>query len=276
LQDANSGGGNRLQHGQAGYAADVLYLAQRSAVAGIALYGLVEDHKLELQGGTTYHLTLKSAQWDAYQDKPNRTLRAQILTEDAVNPENGEIIDEGGILGEDFKVVEGRVKENKEYTAFDIAFTPAQSGNFVIRLVAGNLDGNPAGYGDGNAIADVKIEFIPDVMGIVETKNLKEALQTAKDTYDEIATASSENDDRYAGEDLTALDNLIKEVEANMGSYTAPSVYVAKTDELKAAGKAANDHKSACDAYDTNIKAAIDIVADKAESKFNVTKVYAT
>ena len=279
LQAANSGSGNRLQHGQTGYAADVLYLAQRSAAAGIALYGTVDGYKLELQGGTTYHLTLKSAQWDAYPTTgSNRTLRAQILTEDAVSAGeegDGSIIDEDGILAEEFKVVDGRVKEDKEFTSFDIAFTPATTGNYVIRLVAGNLDGNPAGYGDGNAIADVKIEFIPDVLGIVETKNLKEALQTAKDAYDEIAIASSENDDRYAGEDLTALDNLIKEVEANMGSYTAPSLYVAKTDELKAAVKAANDHKSACDAYDTNIKTAVDIVADKAESKFNATKVYA-
>ena len=279
LQPANSGSGNRLQHGQTGYAADVLYLAQRSAAAGIALYGTEEGYKLELQGGTTYHLTLKSAQWDAYPSTgSNRTLRAQILTEEAVSfgeGGDGSILDEDGILAEEFKVVDGRVKEDKEFTAFDIAFTPATTGNYVIRLVAGNLDGNPAGFGDGNAIADVKIEYIPDVMGIVETKNLKEALQTAKDTYDEIATASAENNDRYAGEDLTALDNLIKEVEANMSSYSAPSIYVAKTDELKAAGKAANDHKSACDAYDTNIKAAVDIVADKAESKFNATKVYA-
>ena len=165
LQSANSGYGNRLQHNKSGYAADVLYLAQRSAAAGIALYGLDEEHKLTLKGGKTYHLTLKSAQFNAYPATgSNRSLRAQILTEDAVSTEDGSIIDESGILAEQFQAVDGRINEDKEYTAFDVAFTPESDGNFVIRLVAGDLNGNPAGYGDGNAIADVKVIYIPHVM----------------------------------------------------------------------------------------------------------------
>ena len=277
MQDANSGSGNRLQHGQSGYAADVLYLAQRSAAAGIALYGTVDDHKLTLEGGKTYHLTLKSAQWDAYPASgSNRSLRAQILTEAAVDAETGSVIDETGILAEEFKAVDGRVKEDKEFTSFDIEFTPEADGNFVIRLVVGNSEGNPAGYGDGNAIADVKVQFIPDVLGIVETQQLADALQSAKDNRDAILTANAENEidkERYSGEDLTALSNLIAEVETDMAGYSAPSVYVAKSEELAAAAKAANDHKTACDNYDTNIKKAVDHVAKNAENKFKETQV---
>ena len=277
MQDANSGSGNRLQHGQSGYAADVLYLAQRSAAAGIALYGTVDDHKLTLEGGKTYHLTLKSAQWDSYPASgSNRSLRAQILTEAAVDAENGSVIDETGILAEEFKAVDGRVKEDKEFTSFDIEFTPEADGNFVIRLVAGNSEGNPAGYGDGNAIADVKVQFIPDVLGIIESQQLADALQSAKDNRDAILTANAENEidkERYSGEDLTALSNLIADIEANMSGYTAPSVYVAKSEELAAAAKAANDHKTACDNYDTNIKKAVDHVAKNAENKFKETQV---
>jgi hypothetical protein len=277
LQDASAGGGSRLQHGQSGYAADVLYLAQRSAVAGIALYGIADDHKLTLEAGKTYHLTLKSAQWDAYPASgSNRSLRAQILTEAAVDAETGGVIDETGIVAEEFKAVDGRLKEDKEFTSFDIEFTPEAAGNYVIRLVAGNTEGNPAGYGDGNAIADVKIQFIPDVLGIVETEQLAEALKTAKDNRDAILTANAENEidkERYSGEDLTALSNLIADIEANMSGYTAPSVYVAKSEELAAAAKAANDHKSACDTYDTNIKKAVDHVAKNAENKFKETQV---
>ena len=277
MQDANSGSGNRLQHGQTGYAADVLYLAQRSAAAGIALYGTVDDYKLTLEGGKTYHLTLKSAQWDAYPASgSNRSLRAQILTEDAVDFETGSILDETGILAEEFKAVDGRLKEDKEFTSFDIEFTPEADGNFVIRLVVGNLEGNPAGYGDGNAIADVKVQFIPDILGIVETQQLADALQSAKDNRDDILAANAENEidqERYNGEDLTALNNLIAQVEADMAGYSAPSVYVAKSEELAAAAKAANDHKSACDTYDTNIKKAVDHVANNAENKFKETQV---
>ena len=277
MQDASSGSGNRLQHGQSGYAADVLYLAQRSAAAGIALYGTVDDHKLTLEGGKTYHLTLKSAQWDAYPASgSNRSLRAQILTEAAVDAETGSVIDETGILAEEFKAVDGRLKEDKEFTSFDIEFTPEADGNFVIRLVVGNSEGNPAGYGDGNAIADVKVQFIPDVLGIVETQQLADALQSAKDNRDAILTANAENEidkERYSGDDLTALSNLIADIEANMSGYTAPSVYVAKSEELAAAAKAANDHKTACDNYDTNIKKAVDHVAKNAENKFKETQV---
>ena len=272
LQEASAGGGSRLQHGQAGFAADVIYLAQRSAVAGIALYGLDEAHKLTLNGGVTYHLTLKSAQWDAYPASgSNRSLRAQILTEDAVDAKTGAIIDNEGILAEDFQAVNGRVKENKEFTAFDIAFTPETTGNFVIRLVAGNTEGNPAGYNDGNAIGDVKVEYIPDVLGVVENKTLNDALASAKTVYEELA---SNEDSRYAGEDLTALENLISEVETNKVNYTAPSVYNAKAAELEAKAKAANDHKSACDSYDENIKKAIDMVLDHEKDKFNQLDTY--
>lgn len=268
LQPASSSGGNRLQHGQTGYAADVLYLAQRSAAAGIALYGLDEEHKLTLAGGKTYHLTLKSAQWDAYPASgSNRSLRAQILTEDAVSTEDGSIIDESGILGEQFQVVDGRVKEDKEFTAFDIAFTPESDGNFVIRLVAGDLNGNPAGYNDGNAIADVKVEYIPNVMGIVEIKALETALEAAK------ATLEENGDDRFAGEAYNKLDNTIKEYDGK--TMTAPSAYNNAVSELNAAAKALNDHAALCKAYDALPERVYNIWANNAETKFNVTEVYA-
>jgi len=267
MQPVNSGAGNRLQHGQVGYAADVIYLAQRSAAAGIALYGTEEDHKLTLKGGTTYHLTLKTAQWDAYPaEGSNRSLRVQVLTEDAVSAEDGTIIDEDGILAEDFKATNGRVKEDKEYTAFDIAFTPEADGNYVIRLVAGNTDGNPAGYGDGNAIADVKVEFIPDVMGIVESEALAAALQQAKETRD------GNSDERYAGAAFTTLDNLIKEYDGK--KMTAPSAYTKATTDLNAAVKALNDHVALCNNYDKLPNEAFDLYEANKDGKFNVTEYF--
>lgn len=268
MQPANSTAGNRLQHGQAGYAADVLYLAQRSAQAGIALYGTEEDHKLTLKGGKTYHLTLKTAQWDAYPaEGSNRSLRVQVLTEDAVSTDDGTIIDEDGIIAEDFKATNGRVKENKEYTAFDIAFTPEADGNYVIRLVAGNSDGNPAGYNDGNAIADVKVEYIPNVMGIVEIKALEAALEAAKLALDE------NNDERYAGAAYTALDNLVKEYDGK--TMTAPSAYNKAVADLNAAVKALNDHVKLCQDYDKLPEMAFNLYAEKKDTKFNVTEEFA-
>jgi len=268
MQPANSGGGNRLQHGLAGYAADVLYLAQRSARAGIALYGTEDDHKLTLKGGKTYHLTLKTAQWDAYPAAgSNRSLRVQVLTEDAVSTDDGTIIDENGIIAEDFKATNGRVKEDKEYTAFDIAFTPEADGNYVIRLVAGNSDGNPAGYNDGNAIADVKVEYIPDVMGIVETQALELSLKTAKETLE------ANQDERYDGAVYTALDNLIKEYDGK--TLTAPSAFAKANDDLAAAVKAMNDHHSKCDNFDATNTSLQSLVAQYEVTKYESTEQFA-
>jgi len=131
----------------------------------------------------------------------------------------------------------------------------------VIKFVPLNMNGTAGGYADACAIGNIKLEFIPDVLGIVETKNLNDALQAAKDAYDEIAIASSENEGRYDGEAMTALKNLIDEVETNKVNYTAPTVYVAKTAELGAAVKVANDHKAACDSYDAAIKQTLDLIA---------------
>lgn len=274
LQDANTGGGCRLQHGKSGFAADVLYLAQRSTPnGGVALYGIVEGYELALDA-KEYHLTLDVAQWDAYENK--RALKVQILPLNAVDTESGAVIDETAILAEDFKEVEPEFNNSKDATKFDVPFTVAEAGNYVIRMVPSKPDGSFNGYSDGCAIGNVKVQFIPDVLGIVETQQLADALQSAKDNRDAILTANAENEidkERYSGEDLTALSNLIAEVETDMAGYSAPSVYVAKSEELAAAAKAANDHKTACDNYDTNIKKAVDHVAKNAENKFKETQI---
>ena len=105
-------------------------------------------------------------------------------------------------------------------------------------------------------------------MGIVETKALQTALADAKTTRD------TNNGERYAGEAFTALDNLIKEVEANMGSYYAPSTYAKKTEELNETAKALTDHVALCDEYDKLPQQAFDLWVEKKESKFIDTEYF--
>ena len=267
LQPANSSAGCRLQHGKNnGFAADVLYLASRStSTGGVAIYGLEDDYLLTLQP-KTYHLTLNSAQWDAYENA--RKLKVQVLAQDAVDPTYGTLVDGAQPLAEEVKDIEGEINNNKQYTAFDIPFTVTEAGAYVIRLVPSNKDGNPAGYSDGNAIANVKVTFIPDVMGIIETQALEKALEEAKKA---LADNSGE---RYSGEDYNALDALIKDVDANKANYSAPSVYTAKTEALGAAVKALADHVAACDSYDSAIKETVDLVAKFKDTKFAPTEYY--
>ena len=270
LQDANSSSGCRLQHNRSGFAADVLYLASRSSYnGGVALYGIVGNYPLYLEA-KTYHLQLDVAQWDAYEN--SRALKVQVLPLWAVDIESGSIWDDSAILAEDIKEIVPEFNNSKDATHFDVTFTAPEAGEYVIRMVPGKLDGTFNGYSDGCAIANVKVVFIPDVLGIVESLQLAEALEAATEAYNDLA--QEENKGRYEGEDMTALKNLIDEVNANKANYTAPSVFVAKAEELAAATKAANDHKAACDTYDTNIKRAIDIVADNAENKFSKTDTY--
>lgn len=273
LQDINTGAGCRLMHNQTAFASDILYVAQRESDPrcpnGVALYGIVEGYELALEP-KDYHLTLDASKWDRDND---RTLLVQILPLAAVDVEHGSVVDEDAILAQDSKAITPTLA-SKDCIHFDVPFTVTEAGNYVIRLVPGDATGNPNGYADGCAVGNVKVEFIPDVMGVVELKALNDALASATEAYNDLS--KDENAGRYDGEDLTALKNLIDEVNANKDSYTAPSVYTAKAEELNAALKVANDHKAACDSYDENIKKAVDVVADKAESKFNKTATYLT
>ena len=268
LQPADSGSGCRIMHNQVAFAEDLVYIAQRDAAnGGVAVYGIDDENRLTLEGGKTYHVTLKACR----HDRDNVALRVQVLPAEAVSVENGSVWDEDAILAEDFKVVTPE-KSSKQFVAFDLTFTPSIDGNYVIRLVPSLENGSFAGFDDPICFGEVKVMYIPDVLGIVESQQLAEALEAATETYNELTMEEYEG--RYEGEDLTALKNLIEEVNANKANYTSPSVFVAKAEELAAATKAANDHKTACDTYDTNIKRAIDIVADNAENKFSKTDTY--
>ena len=265
MQVASSGGGSRILHGQDAFAGDLIYIAQRSTPNnGVALFGIDDENKLALEGGKTYHVTLGACR----HDRSDVALRVQVLPETAVSAEDGSVTDAEAILAEDFQKITYE-KSSKKAVRFDLAVTPAEAGNFVIRLVPSKENGSFAGYEDAVCFGDVKVEYIPNVMGIVETKALQTALADAKNTRD------TNNGERYAGEAFTALDNLIKEVEANMGSYYAPSTYAKKTEELNETAKALTDHVALCDEYDKLPQQAFDLWVEKKEvSKFVDTEYF--
>ena len=261
LQPANSGAGCRLMHDRTGFAADVLYLAQRgTSTGGVAIYGTESGYELSLQA-KTYHLTLDAAQWDAYDNK--RSLLAQILPVDAVDASNGHVIDEAQVVAEERQEIIPEFNNSKDATHFDISFTAPAEGNYVIRLVPGKPDGSFNGYSDGCAIANVKVEYIPNTVGGVETRLLNTALENAKIVLENNAA------ERYAGADYDALLALISQVDAEKAGYTAPSKYREMAAALDAAAQAMKDHSTACDSYDANIKKTCDIVRQVAAEEDN-------
>jgi len=268
LQDANSGAGSRLIHDKnEAFTPDVLYVCQRQSNPqcpnGVALYGIVEGYELALDA-KTYHLTLDAAQWDRDDD---RTLLVQVLPLAAVDPEHGTITDESAILVQERKAITPKLA-SKEAIHFDLTVPVAEAGNYVIRMVPGNKDGNPNGFADGVAIGNVKVEFIPDVMGIVEIKALQTALESAKNTLD------SAEDDKYVGATRDALDAKIKEYDGKETTMTAPSQFSKAVEELNAAAKTMRDHISFCDEYYTLAQKAYDLSISK-QAKFGETEYYA-
>jgi len=152
MQDVNAGSGCRLMHGQAGFASDILYLGARDlATGGVAMYGTVEDHKLFLKA-KNYHLTLGAAKWDG--NNAARTLKVQVFAEGGVDPENGSVIDGSKLIVEERKDIEPDFKTTTNATRFDVIVPIATEGNYIIRLVPGNSDGNPGGYGDASAVGE--------------------------------------------------------------------------------------------------------------------------
>ena len=271
LQPANSGAGCRLMHGRTdAFTTDILYLAQRNNAcpSGVALYGLEEGYQLALEA-KTYHLTLRASQWDRPDD---RTLRVQVVKKDAVSTENGTLLEtatEADVIAEDYKPITKKLA-SKEAESFDLAVTVTEPGNYVVRLVPGNKDGNPAGFSDGCAIGNIKFEYIPDVAGVMEMKAVENALTEAKQQKDNMGA------DRYAGDALTALANTIEKVENEKATYTSPSACQAAADELAAAVDALKKHYENCNTYDDLAKRLADIARINADRKFNVTEEYAT
>ena len=251
MQPANSGSGCRQMHSQPGFATDILYLGTRNTpTGGVALYGVAEK-KLTLQA-KNYHLTLGAAKWDGGGEA--RTLKVQVLPEAAVDPDNGSVIDENAILVEERKAIEPDFKTSTDATRFDIVIPVTEAGNYVIRLVVGDINGNPAGYNDASAIGDIKVEYLPNIAGLEWIRLLTAALENAKKIRNSYA------DEAYSGEAFTALNEAIVKYEAEMENYTNPSAYENAANDLNAIAAAMDEYAQRFDTYNASIKKAIDVV----------------
>jgi hypothetical protein len=266
MQPANSGSGCRLMHNQGAFLDDLLYIAQRSnggVPGGIALYGTEENYNLTLEGGKNYKLTLGACQ----HDKTGVALLAQVLPFDAVDASNGSVTDETKIVIQERKEITP-AKSSKEAIRFDLDFTAPADGNYVLRFVSTLANGSAGGFNDCVVFGDVKVEYIPDVMGLLEMKAMATALENAKSTREQ------NSDERYAGAAYTTLNDLIEYYDGKV--MTSPTAYTEGANKLNEAATALSDHRKSCDTYDALPKEAQDLVIANANKKFAVMDVYAT
>ena len=254
-------GGCRLIEVSGSFAPVVLYLCSRNvASGGYANYG-ANDKKLTLEPNT-YHLKYEAARWDG---SGTRGLKVQVVSEE-VKDEEGNIVSGGEIIAEQLTPVNTDRNIEGQCNKGDLEFTVTEAGNYILKFFPTDANGNPAGYGDGLAVANIKVQTIPDVMGIELLQSLSEAMEVAN-----TAKQNAEGE-RYAGDTYTALDNVITKYTNT--PPTAPSSFDGAVKELTDAAKAMDAHRKLCEDFD---KLPADLLTnmDKyAESKYNTLPAY--
>lgn len=252
----NGAGSNRLfQQGEGPF----MYLRVYSMI-----YGTVdEDHVLDLKEGKGYTISFGVAQW---QGKGDRWVKFQVT--DA----------EDNVYMEKIIKTEGNADNNPSGAyQFKEDFVAPADGRYILKWILCKEDGT--GEFSGNnwgdlAIGTVKMSYVPNTVGAVETALLNEALEKAT------GVRNNNTAERYAGEDFTALDNAITKYTEDKAGYTGPSQFTDAAADLDALRLAMVDHRTACDDYDKAIKATIDVVrqitAEEDNGKPNEKKKFET
>jgi len=223
-------------------------------------YGFNDDeHKLTMEAGKPYTLTFNAARWKSsgeflkvlFLDAAGNELLSKTVT---CNPD-----------------VNGSKNAVKGSSAYSIDFTPVDAGDYELRfVVANNADGEDAGETWHELLlANVKLAYIPNSFGVVETLAVTEALEKAKKTQADNA------DERYDGAAQTALNEAIIKVEAEKDGYTSPSECNGAVDLLSTCSAALIDHAALCNNYDNLIKEGSDVVRQHANDKFAALQMYA-
>ena len=247
----NLWGGCRVVGASNSFADLVLYLCSRGneGNVGHAYYGM-NDQKLTLEA-KTYHLTLDFAGWDG---KNNRALKVQVATEET---------DE--VIAETMEVATTQYDAGGEHNSIDLEFTVSTPGNYILKFFPCNLEGNPGGWGDALAIGNIKVQYIPNVMGIEMTQALKTALENATTVRDNNAA------ERFAGETFTTLNDLVTKYTTE--TLCQPSEFAAATKALNDAAEAMTAHHTLCEEFDALPKQ-LYAKLPKADSKFATTAAY--
>ena len=118
-------------------------------------------------------------------------------------------------------------------------------------------------------LANVKLAYIPNTFGVVETIAVNEALENAKKTQTDNAA------ERYDGAAQTALNEAIAKVEGEKDNYTSPSECNGAVELLNKCSSDLIDHAALCNNYDNLIKEGSDVVRQHAEDKFAALDMYA-
>ena len=201
---------------------------------------------LEMKANKNYVITFNSCMW-----KDNgSTLDLKIL-----NSNEEEVFSQ---TVNNTPNVNGSTAAVSGSTRTEISFIPEYDGNYIVRW-------DRPGFNEV-IIANVKVEYQPNVPGLKETLALRDALDAARQTLE------ANSGERYDGEAYNNLASTISQYEG--WSSSSPSEYAAAVEALNNAAQALKDHRANCDEYDTQVKKAIDVVRQNASNKFAATDLY--
>lgn len=108
----------------------------------------------------------------------------------------------------------------------------------------------------------------------VGPKAMPEELQNAINNAQKEIDASADEENRYAGDALTATEEAVAKYTAEGPTYTAPSKLKAAVDDLNLKAGALAAHRKYCTDYDENLMSAEQIVAENAA--YSATELYQT
>ena len=222
---------------------------------GYVEYGSVAEHELVLEANKKYNITFNTAMWKDNGSK----CRFQIFdaNDEAVVTEM--IDNTPNVNGNTSSPVSGS-------TITKVVYVPQASGNYRLRWTAATSETGDPGFIEV-LLANVGCKYVPNQQGLEEILALSNALEDAR------TTLAENGDERYQGTAYSNLQATISQYESF--TSTSPSAYFEAAATVEYAAQALKDHRALCDEYDTQIKAAIDVVRQNAEKKFAATELYA-
>src|SRR5574344_529007 len=230
-QGTNPGSGPRtFKFADGGDMVNTFYFRTSAANdGGHVTYGKTAGYLLTLEAGKKYRISYNLAAW-----KGTPYAKFQLTA-----PDGTDLVSRIDAAVPNMSGAKNAINGS---TAIEINVKPTVAGNYTMTWTPCADATGAGGAWLEEILGNVKVTYVPNAAGVIETNLLKDALATAK------TILAANTDARYAGIDF---DNLNAKIQAYDGkSYTAPSAYKNAAAELKAAGDAMKNHRQLCDTYD--------------------------
>ncbi|MBR1415112.1 MAG: hypothetical protein IJ570_04535 [Prevotella sp.] len=221
-------------------------------------FGSLEGYELPLEAGKNYEISFNTARWKA----SGEWFKLSVLDANGEELMSEMVQNNPDVNGNTGAAV-------TKSTAVSKKFSPAVSGNYILRWSVVNADGTliTSGYTEP-LLANVLVKYVPNAAGVEQLLKVNAALENAKEVL------AANEDSRYEGAAYNTLAAAIAKYDGM--TFTAPSVCETAVNELNAAAAAMSDHHNLCNSYDSLVDQVQEKVDVYVDSKFANTDVYAT